>query len=296
MGLNADLKDFSVSEMLYLLSHFKKSGRLHVQGPEKQGDIFLLDGNAVHAASGNLHGVEAIYNICLELSGSLSFDPSGETKERSVSENADKLVAEGERRRVELKDVLTKLPPFETVLVRTPHPPDQTTITIRRTDWAILALVDGRRSIKAIVDESKTGMLEVLKALSWLLSKGLILDPQAVDRALREKVKIVNLLIAEYGGPEPGAQKPWIQFVEETLPAADFTGKVPKYLRLASGIVEVSEGTKSDLSPEEVEAFVNKLVRTVNERAISEYGTILAKHKYQAVLKKLQSQEVGAQA
>lgn len=130
MGLDADLKDFSVSEVLFLLSHYKKSGRLHVRGPEKEGDIFLLEGNAVHATQGSLTGVEAIYNISLELSGSLAFDPLGETKERTVSESADKLVAEGEHRRLELKDVLTKLPPFETLLVRTPHPPEQTAITI----------------------------------------------------------------------------------------------------------------------------------------------------------------------
>jgi len=296
MGLEADLKDFSVSEMLFLFSHFKKSGCLHIRGPEKEGDIYLLDGNAIHAALGGASGVEAIYNLCLELSGTLSFDPRGETKERSVSESADKLVAEGERRRVELKDVLTKLPPFDIVLIRTPHPPEQTTITIRRSDWAILALVDGRRSIKTIVDESKMGMLDVLKALSWLLSKGLVLDPQAVDRALRDKVRIVNALIVEYGGPDPEVQKPWIQFVEETMPAADLSGKVPKYLKFGYGILGVSEGTKNDISPEEVDAFVEKLVRKVNERAISEFGPILAKHKYQAVLKKLQSQEVGVQA
>jgi len=296
MGLDADLKDFSVSEVLFLLSHYKKSGRLHVRGPEKEGDIFLLEGNAVHATQGSLTGVEAIYNISLELSGSLAFDPLGETKERTVSESADKLVAEGEHRRLELKDVLTKLPPFETLLVRTPHPPEQTAITIRRTDWAILALVDGRRSLKTIVDEARIGMLEVLKALSWLLSKGLVLDPQAVDRALREKMKIVNALILEYGGSDPEAQKPWIQFVEETMPVCDLSGKVPKYLKFAYGILGVVEGTKSDLSPEEVDSFMEKLVRKVNERAISEFGPILAKHKYQAVLKKLQTLEVAATA
>jgi hypothetical protein len=296
MGLEADLKDFSVSEILYLLSHFKKSGRLHVRGPEKEGEIFLLDGNAIHASSGSMSGVEAIYNLSLELSGNVSFDPRGETKERSVSEDADKLVAEGERRRVELKEVLTKLPPFETLLVRTPHPPEQTAITIRRSDWAILALVDGRRTIKMIVDESKLGMLEVLKALAWLISKGLILDPKAVDRALRDKVKVVNALILEYGGTDPEAQKPWIQFVEETMPACDLSGKVPKYLRFAYGLLGVSEGPKSDIAPEEVDAFIEKLVRKVNERAISEFGPILAKHKYQAVLKKLQNLEVAAQA
>lgn len=284
MGLEADLSDFSVSQILFLMSAYKKTGRLSVSSIEKRGEIYLKDGAAVHASCGDIHGAEAIYNLCLLLTGKAKFETGVETTERSVSESAEKLIKEGDRRRVELTEVLGQLPPFETILVRTPKPPDESTITIRRSDWSVLALVNGKRNIKAIVDDSKMGMLDVLKTLSWLISKGLVLDPTIVDRALSKEVHLLNILLEEYGG-KADSLKPWISFIEESIITLEAGVKIRKYLKMDSQGIQMLPGMKGDISADEVKVFFEGLTVKLNERASAEFGPILAKRKYQNVLK-----------
>ncbi|HTY08386.1 MAG TPA: DUF4388 domain-containing protein, partial [Candidatus Edwardsbacteria bacterium] len=180
MGLQADLADITVSEMLYLLTHFKKSGQLTVTAGGGAGEIYLAGGNAVHATCGEIKGSEAVFNLCLETAGTMAFTAGVKAPEESIKDGAEKLIEEGERRKVEMAEVLKSLPPMETVLARTAQAPEESAVTIRRSDWTILALVNGKRDIKTIIGDSKMGVLEVTKTLSWLLAKNLVVDPQEV--------------------------------------------------------------------------------------------------------------------
>jgi len=284
MSLQANLSDFNLSEIIYLLVHFQKTGVITVKAGKNFGEIYFDKGRAVHAAYGDIKGSEAVYGLCLESSGEVKFTPGAKAPEESIKEGADALLQEGDRRRLEMDEILKTLPPFDTVLVRTAQAPEESAITIRRSDWTILALVNGKRDIRAIIDESKLGVLEVVKTISWFLSKNLVVDPFEVERTLNDKVDFVNLMLEEFGVKGTGVG-PWMELAKNTLAAADKAGHMSRHLEFTDFVVKVKDGTKSDISKDEVVHVWDQVADVLHQKGIKEYGPILAKHKYQSVQK-----------
>ncbi len=285
MGLQADLTDVSVSEMLYFLSHFKKSGQLAVKTAAGGGEIFFADGNAVHATCGEIKGSEAVFNLCLETAGALAFTAGIKSPEASIKDGAEKLIEEGERRKTEMTEVLKSLPPMETVLARTAQAPEESAVTIRRSDWTILALVNGKRTIKSIIADSKMGVLEVTKTLSWLLSKNLVVDPLEVERIFKEKLCLVNMLLEEFGVKGTGVG-PWLELVKAALVAADKDGHAAPLIAFGADKLALAPGAKITLSKEELTLIWNQVVDAIQKHGAKEFGPMLAKHKYQTVCAK----------
>jgi hypothetical protein len=286
MSLQASLPDFTVSEVIYLLSHFGKTGALTFRSGKASGEVYFDKGSAVHALYGNQNGSEAVYSLCLETSGDMKFTAGTRSPEVTIKEGADKLIEEGERRRVEMAEILKTLPPMDTVLVRTAQAPEETAVTIRRSDWTILALVNGKRDIRTIVDDSKLGILEVAKTLSWLLSKNLVVDPLEVQRILREKMHFCSLLLEEFGAKGGGAG-PWVEFVKATLAALDKGGHMSRQVEFGESAISPAPGGKADVSREEAVEVWDKLAEAMHQRAVKEFGPMLAKHKYQAAMSRV---------
>lgn len=285
MGLQADLNDFSISEILFFLSHLKKDGQLSVTvgaGAGAAGEIYFSNGNAVHAVQGELKGSEAVFNLCLETSGQCSFAPGVKAPEETIKDGADQLIAEGERRRTEVSEILKGLPPMDTVLARTAQAPEESAVTIRRSDWTILALVNGKSDIKTIIADSKLGLLEVTKTLAWLLSKNLVADPLEVERIFREKVALVNLLLEEFGVKGTGVG-PYLELVKTALAAADKDGHVGRAVQFGADKIAPAPGAATGLSKEELVLVWGQVAEAIQKHGAKEFGPMLAKHKYQTV-------------
>ena len=282
MSLQAHLSDFNLSEIIYLLAHFQKTGVMTVKAGKNYGEIYFDKGRAVHAVVGDIKGSEAIYNLCLESSGEIRFTSGTKTSEETIREGADALLQEGDRRRLEMAEIVKALPPFDTVLVRTSQAPEESAITIRRSDWTILALVNGKRDIRSIIDESKLGVLEVVKTMSWFLAKNLVVDPFEVERILREKVSLINLLLEEFGVKGTGVG-PWMELAKATLTKADKDRRMARYIEFTGYGVKLNEGKKLDLGKEEVTEIWNQIAEAIHQKGVKEFGPILAKHKYQTI-------------
>jgi hypothetical protein len=284
MSLQAELTEFHLSEIIYLLVHFQKTGVVTVKAGKNYGEIYFDKGRAVHAAYGDIKGSEAVYGLCLESAGEIKFSSGVKSPEESIKEGADALIQEGDRRRMEMDEIMRSLPPLDTVLVRTAQAPEESAITIRRSDWTILALVNGKRDIRTIIDESKLGVLEVVKTISWFLSKNLVVDPFEVERTFRTKTDLVNLMLEEFGVKGTGVG-PWMELVKSTLAAADKGGHMGHHLEYTDFVIKLKDGTKSDVSKDEVMQVWDQIAEALHQKAIKEFGPMLAKHKYQAVQK-----------
>ena len=282
MGFQADLSEFPVPELLHLLSHFKKSGRLEVSASGAAGEIYLANGGVVHAVHGELSGSEAVFNLCLETAGQCSFTAGVAAPQQSVQDGADQLIAEGERRRTEVTEILKTLPPMDTVLARTAQAPEESAVTIRRSDWTILALVNGKRDIKAIIADSKLGLLEVAKTLSWLLTKNLVADPQEVERVFRQKLALVNALLEEFGVKGTGVA-PYLETVKATLAAADKDGHIGRAVTFGADKLAPAPTAAVGVSKEELALVWGQVADALQKQGAKEFGPMLAKHKYQTV-------------
>jgi hypothetical protein len=280
MGLQAELGDFSLSEIIYFLSHFKKTGVLTVKSGSNSGEIYFDKGNTVHAILGDIKGPEAVFNLCLETSGEVKYTNGAKAPEETIKDGAEKILEEGERRRTEMAEILKTMPPLDTVLVRTAQAPEEAAVTIRRSDWTIMALVNGKRDIRQIVADSKLGMFEVVKTIAWLLAKNLVMDPKEMERLLRDKVNFVNLLLDEFGVKGTGVG-PFLETAKAAVAELDKGGRMARHVQAAADKFNINPGPLSDVTKEEVIETWERVADTIHKKGLKEYGPMLGKHKYQ---------------
>lgn len=124
-----------------------------------------------------------------------------------------------------------------------------------------------------------------LPEVGSLIVKRKLLELDDVERIFKEKIKLINLLIQEFGGEKDSEE--WLGLLKEELPKLDGGGKILKYLNLTGGNVVPVFGAKEDLSTEDVSEIFEKLVNLICKKAIQVFGFVDVKKKFQAVIGKM---------
>lgn len=212
MGLEGNLKDFDLSDILQLIQMGKKTGALEVESGSDAGSIFFNDGAAVHAAATDIRGDEAVNRILRWRQGSFAFKPDITTDQHSIQAPLQHLVLEAARQIDEWQDIQKLLPSMDIVLAIEENPAAGTEdIKLEPAEWRILALVDGSRNISMVVKESHMGDFETCKVLYGLVSSGLlkqVAKPKPVEPAPQPKPPVQQQPAAVAPKPKPEPVKP----------------------------------------------------------------------------------------
>ena len=112
------------------------------------------------------------------------------------------VVAEGRRRLEIWADLVTRVPSSTAVVTLAPAPAADPVLS--REEWALLALVDGVRSVGDLVTLSGTGEYVVVSALAGLAERGLVLVGERPD-GISAIAQRQQLLAALEGRPAPVA-------------------------------------------------------------------------------------------
>lgn len=175
MGLEGNLKDFDLSDILQLIQMGKKTGALEVHSDSDIGNIYFSEGTAVHATATDIQGDEAVNRILRWRQGSFAFRPDVATDQHSIQAPLQHLVLEAARQIDEWQDIQKLLPSLDIVLAIEENPAAGTEdIKLEPAEWRVLALVDGMRNISQVVKESHMGDFETCKVLYGLVSSGLL--------------------------------------------------------------------------------------------------------------------------
>lgn len=269
MVLECELGYFTPVEIFYLLSRFKKSGRLEFE----DGVVYFIDGNVVHAKIKNVVGMEALYQLSLKEKGKVRFFPDEKPEEITISEETGALFEEIEKRKIEIKEFKEKLPPFDTIPLKSRHTPEGEKIALRKKDWKVLILVDGKRNIQKIIEESGLGALDAYQTLHWLFEKGLIYDPQAKKRLIEEGKKKVGAVLSSLG------EGPWKDEVLKLIEEMELSGVVD-----VGKEIDVDE--EAGVPPERLSEFFDTALERIRKKAEEVLGKVLAKKRIQNGLKK----------
>ena len=123
-------------------------------------------------------------------------------EEITINISTENLILESVRRSDEMARIQAKLPSMNTVLGLAITETDRAKdVTLEADEWNILTLVDGHRSIKKIVEDSRLEKLETLKKLTGFLLAGLIepvkkpvlsLDTQRLERSIERLTKLLE--------------------------------------------------------------------------------------------------------
>ncbi|MCU1692950.1 MAG: hypothetical protein JWM64_2041 [Frankiales bacterium] len=164
-------------------------------------DTAPLDTDTVRALASE-QAVDAVFDLLRWTDGDFAFvsdeiDPD----DLGASLTVEQVVTEA-RRRLEAWPLLAAVVPSpEAVVTVVPAPAAEPVVA--GTEWWLLALVDGRRTVGDLVSLSGRGEYAVVSALAGLVQRGLLEVRHAADEALSSLHRRQSLLAGLEGVPTP---------------------------------------------------------------------------------------------
>lgn len=275
-GFEANLQEFTLIDILQFLLKIRKTGMLKVEG-ESTGEIYLKDGLVIHAANATGQGIEALTSMSFAASGKVSFEPGIEPKTKTISEDVGKLTENIEKRQIEFQEIKKKLPPMDTILAKSTKEL-KSSVALRKTDWQILALIDGKRNLFEVIEGSKVAGYEAMKTIVWLKEKGLIYEPMQAERIMSTVVRYLNLFLTDFGTNGLNWLRRWAEINPDNKAVVN-----------ALNINEVTMEIKviSPLDQQLIEKFFHGFDEFVENEGPKIYGKLLFKKKFENFKEKL---------
>lgn len=177
MGIEGNIKDFPLIDVLNLLSFGGKTGILTIKGKksgeELIGEIYFLNGKIVDAICGAKKGEEGFYTIFLIDEGNFSFSSKNFEGEKKIEKNLDALLLEAIRRADELKSLQAKLQNLDSFLETNPKV-NATEIKLTSEEWQILNLFKDKKTIRNALKLSPFSEFITLRTIYLLLTLNLL--------------------------------------------------------------------------------------------------------------------------
>ena len=177
-----------------------------------------IDAETVRALAAE-QTVDAVFDLLRWSQGDFAFAlDEANPDDVGIALPADQVVAEATRRRLMWDSASKVIPSPDVVLVMPVVLPNDPTVT--RDEWALLALVDGSRTVGELVELSGAGQFSVVSALAALVQRGMlaIKDEDAPDHVALVRRRQTALSALE-AAPAPELAEPVTEQVPEPLPA-----------------------------------------------------------------------------
>lgn len=274
-GFDINLREFSLGDVLQFLARVKKSGVLKVTGGVS-GEIYLKDGLVIHATDGSENGMEALMNLSFVELETGSFELGAVAPEQTISEDLGKLTEDIEKRRIEFEEIKRKLPPMDTIYTKSTHDLESA-VALRRTDWQILALINGKRSLGDVITQSKIGGYEAAKTVTWLREQGLVSDPAEAERVMSKLLGFLRIVFEDFGKNGLNWMKQWAE--DDAV-----NKKVIDAVDINEETLEISPA--GELTTLEIEEGIGKILKYIEVKGPKLYGKVLFKKKWQGFKKK----------
>ena len=97
-GVSGSLREMGLPDMVQVLFHGRKSGKLQIRAPKGSGEIHFAEGAVVDAQWGDARGEAAFYAMLKLTDGDFALDPSFKPSGRVIHQSAEALLLEGMRR------------------------------------------------------------------------------------------------------------------------------------------------------------------------------------------------------
>lgn len=175
MSLQGSLKHLHLADVIQLISVSGKTGMFHLKKEDHKGQIYLKDGNIVHAEMDDIQGEEAVYELAIWSDGEFNFEPDVEPNTKTISKSNTNLLMEAARRLDEWRVLSRKIPSVELVPeFVVDQNQDRGQIQLTTSEWLILSKINGKQSIRTIAKTCNLSIFDVSKVLYGLVTHGLV--------------------------------------------------------------------------------------------------------------------------
>lgn len=188
MAFQGSLKELPLPDIIQLVSVSGKTGVFVLQGPSQTGQIYLKDGEIVHAVAGSVSGEDAVYELAIWQEGDFEFNATVETAERSIRKSNTNLLMEAARR-IDEWQVLSKRIPSTRLVPTFTNQSSSTSISFTPQEWQVICKIDERRSIDELASVLGVSAFEVCKLLYGLVTAGLVELREPLGQLQAERLK-----------------------------------------------------------------------------------------------------------
>ncbi len=180
MGLEGNLNDFSLEDIVKLISSGKKTGVLDVQfvdeeENQKKISLYFKNGKVIHSTDGTLTGIPVLEELACISQGQFIFskgDVPTQSDEDLINKKFDD-IAEIYKKAAERWHPLHKLfPSLKTEI--TLSEVSEGKIDFTRQEWRTVTSIGNGITIKALMEKTKKSKVELLEILKHLKEKGVI--------------------------------------------------------------------------------------------------------------------------
>lgn len=174
MAFQGSLAELHLPDIIQLISVSGKTGVFHLTDGALKGQIYLHDGQIVHAQLEEASGEEAVYALAIWSRGDFRFEAGVATQHRTISKSNTNLLMEAARRLDEWRVLSKKIASTDHVPEFVVQESREGQINLNTSEWMILSKIDGQRSIKGMAAAAGISVFDVAKILYGLIATGLI--------------------------------------------------------------------------------------------------------------------------
>jgi response regulator RpfG family c-di-GMP phosphodiesterase len=97
-GVSGSLREMALPDIIQILYHGRKTGKLRIRSGSEQGEIHVDGGAVVNALLGAVRGEDAFYAMLKLTDGEFALDPQFKPQQRVINQSSEALLLEGMRR------------------------------------------------------------------------------------------------------------------------------------------------------------------------------------------------------
>ena len=150
------------------------TGELRLKTDFGSATVWFENGQLLDAKIGSFQGEAAVFRLLGLTDGSFEIKSMPVSRSRVITQPVRALLRRRSQRSIEWKALVEKLPPLGTVLVLDLQSFSSASANLDEDELATVQLVDGRRAIFEIIDDSGRDAVEVLRQIDRLISRGLV--------------------------------------------------------------------------------------------------------------------------
>jgi serine/threonine-protein kinase len=163
-----------LSDLLETMQANNTTGELRLKTDFGSATVWFENGQLLDAKIGSFQGEAAVFRLLGLTDGSFEIKSMPVSRSRVITQPVRALLRRRSQRSLEWKSLVEKLPPLGTVLVLDLQAFSAASASLTEDELAVVQLVDGRRAIFEIIDDSGRDAVEVLRQIEQLISKGLV--------------------------------------------------------------------------------------------------------------------------
>jgi Domain of unknown function (DUF4388) len=182
--MQGNLSETNLDELLSFATEGRKSGILKLCHGHETVDLFLQDGDIIHAICPIGEGEKAIYYPLTWGNGTFKLEDNGAAPAATVKRNAGEILADLRAMSREWKSIVTVIPSGQCIFQLADLDPELNgPITIPYAAWRVLCRIDGRRTVQEIAVTLKAPYVQTAKIIFNLSKAGLIAIVPSVPRS-----------------------------------------------------------------------------------------------------------------